>query len=114
MIPDISSRLARPALWFDFSSAIFCFATPDHFIPCSNFRASPSKSRTCLRSAIASPVKRPCRRAFWFPLGAPDPGAPPCMRQRRLPRSAGERHDPQQRVFAPQRGLACIGPVLRG
>jgi hypothetical protein len=35
------------------------------------------------------------------------------MRQRFLPRTAGERHDPQQRVFAPQRGLASIGPVLQ-
>jgi hypothetical protein len=35
------------------------------------------------------------------------------MRQRLLPRIAGERHDPLARVFAPQRGLASIGPVLR-
>jgi hypothetical protein len=34
------------------------------------------------------------------------------MRQRRLPRTAGERHDPPERIFAPQRGLASIGPVL--
>jgi hypothetical protein len=50
---------------------------------------------------------------LWFALGAPDPGAPPCMRQRFLPRTAGERHDPPERIFAPQRGLVSIGPVLR-
>jgi len=65
------------------------------------------------RSAIASLVNRPCLRAFWFALGAPDPCAPPCMRQRFLPCTAGERHAPAQRVLAPQRGLASIGPVLR-
>jgi hypothetical protein len=91
----------------------FDFAKTDHFIACNNIRASPSNAPICLRSAIASPVNRPCRRAFWFPLGAPDPGAPPCMRQRLLPRTAGERHDPLARVLAPQRGLASIGPILR-
>jgi hypothetical protein len=35
------------------------------------------------------------------------------MRQRFLPRTAGERHKPPERIFAPQRGLASIGPVLR-
>jgi hypothetical protein len=35
------------------------------------------------------------------------------MRQRFLPRTAGERHAPPERIFAPQRGLASIGPVLR-
>jgi hypothetical protein len=34
------------------------------------------------------------------------------MRQRFLPRTAGERHKPSDRVFAPQRGLASIGPVF--
>jgi hypothetical protein len=58
-------------------------------------------------------VNKPCWRAFWFALGAPDFGAPPCMRQRFLPRTAGERHAPPERIFAPQRGLATIGPVLR-
>jgi len=84
-----------------------------HFIACKNFRASPNRASICLRSPIASLVNRPCRRAFWFALGAPDPGAPPCMRQRFLPRTAGERHEPPERIFAPQRGLASIGPVLR-
>jgi hypothetical protein len=35
------------------------------------------------------------------------------MRQRLLPRTAGARHAPPQRVLAPQRGLASIGPVWR-
>jgi hypothetical protein len=35
------------------------------------------------------------------------------MRQRLLPRTAGERHKPPERILAPQRGLASIGPVLR-
>jgi hypothetical protein len=83
----------------------------NHFIVFSIFRASPSNARICLRSAIASLVNRPCRRAFWFPFRAPDPGVPPCMRQRLLPCTAGERHGPPQRILAPQRGLACIGPV---
>jgi hypothetical protein len=87
--------------------------THHHFISCSNFRASPSNAPIRFRSAIASLVNRPCRRAFRFPLGAPDPGAPPCMRQRRLPRIAGQRHDPPARVLAPQRRLAIIEPVLR-
>jgi hypothetical protein len=34
------------------------------------------------------------------------------MRQRFLPRTAGERHALPQRVLAPQRGLASIAPVL--
>jgi hypothetical protein len=35
------------------------------------------------------------------------------MRQRRLPRIAGERHASPQRVLAPQRRLARIGAMLR-
>jgi hypothetical protein len=83
------------------------FAKTNHFILDSNFRASPNNAPICLRLAIASAVNTPCRRVR-FPFGAPDPGAPPCMRQRRLPRVAGARHDPPARVLAPQRGLACI------
>jgi hypothetical protein len=86
---------------------------PDHFISSSNFRDSRNNACTPLRSAIASLVNRLCVRAFWFAFGAPDPGAPPCMRQRFLPLTAGERHAPPERVLAPQRGLASIGPVLR-
>jgi len=55
----------------------------------------------------------PCFRAFRFDLGAPDPSAPPCMRQRFLPRTAGERHERPERVLAPQRGLDSIEAVSR-
>jgi hypothetical protein len=79
----------------------------------SNFRASPNKARIFFRSAIAALVNRPCLRAFRFLLGAPGRGPPPCMRQRLLLRTAGERHDPPARIFAPQRGLASIATVLR-
>jgi len=34
------------------------------------------------------------------------------MRQRFLPCTAGERHVAPERVLAPQRGLASIGPVF--
>ena len=89
------------------------FAKPNHFIPSNIFRASPNNARISLRWAIASLVNRPCLRAFRFVLGAPDPGAPPCMRQRLLPCTAGERHEQPERVLAPQRRLASIGPVIR-
>jgi hypothetical protein len=35
------------------------------------------------------------------------------MRQRLLPRTAGARHDPPPRIFAPQRGLVSIATALR-
>jgi hypothetical protein len=86
--------------------------TAHHFISSSSFRASPNSARICLRSAIASLVNSPCLRAFWFAVGAPDPCAPPCMRQRFLPHTAGERQASPERVLAPHRGLASIGPVF--
>jgi hypothetical protein len=86
---------------------------PDHFISSSSLRASPNNACICLRSAIAPLLNRPCLRAFRFAFGAPDRRAPPCMRQRFLPLAAGERHAPPERVLAPQRRLASIGPVLR-
>jgi hypothetical protein len=46
-------------------------------------------------------------------LGAPDPLAPPCIRQRFLPLTEGERQLAPIRVLAPHRGLARIGVVLR-
>ncbi|PIT04157.1 hypothetical protein TSA1_27855 [Bradyrhizobium nitroreducens] len=58
-------------------------------------------------------MKAPCFFALRFPLGAPDPGALPCMRQRSLPRIAGARQAWPSRVPAPQRGLAAIARVLR-
>jgi len=51
--------------------------------------------------------------AFWFPLGAPEPAAPPCIRQRFFPRTAGEEQGLPERVLAPHRGLDSIGTVLR-
>jgi hypothetical protein len=59
-------------------------------------------------------VNSPFFRAFRFRRGAPEPGAPPCMRQRRFPATAGARQAPPQRVVAPQRRLASIGAVMRG
>ena len=51
--------------------------------------------------------------AFLLPRGAPDPNAPPCMRQHLLPWTDGELQGLPERVLAPQRRLASIGPVLR-
>lgn len=61
------------------------------------------------RSAVYSPLLR----ALLFPLGAPDPFAPPCMRQRRRPDTAGERHAPPARVRAPHLSLVIMAPTLR-
>jgi hypothetical protein len=55
----------------------------------------------------------PCFSAFLLPSGAPDPGAPPCIRHRLFPLTAGELQDFPERVLAPQRALASIGLVLR-
>jgi len=86
-------------------------AKPDHFIACSNFRASPSKAWICLRSAIASAVNRSCSRAFRFPrAGRTPPHRRAC--DSAFPPTAGDRHDPPQRILAPQRGLASIGAAL--
>ena len=71
-------------------------------------------ARSCRRSSMASRVYRPCFSAFLLPRGAPDPGAPPCIRQRFFPITAGDRQALPDRVLAPQRRLDSIGPVLRG
>ena len=63
---------------------------------------------------MASRVNLPCFNAFLLPRGAPDPGAPPCIRQRRLPLTAGDMQGLPARVLAPQRGVDNIGLVLRG
>ena len=63
--------------------------------------------------ASLSAVYMPAFRALSFPLGAPEPFAPPCMRQRRRPDTAGERHAPPARVLAPHLSLAIMGPTLR-
>jgi hypothetical protein len=52
--------------------------------------------------------------ALLLPSGAPDPGAPPCMRQRFLPPTAGDLQGRPMRVVAPQRRLACIAVVFLG
>ena len=62
---------------------------------------------------MASRVNRPCLSAFLLSRGAPDPAALPCMRQRLLPLAAGDMQALPERVLAPQRLLANIGPVLR-
>ena len=84
-----------------------------YFICRISLRVCRTSSRICARSAIASRVKRPCLSAFLLPRGAPDPNAPPCMRQRFLPRTDGDLHGLPERVLAPQRRLESIGPVLR-
>jgi hypothetical protein len=78
-----------------------------------SFRASRRKRDISARLSSASFVYAPCLSALVFPCGAPDPLAPPCMRQRFLLATAGERHAVPARVFAPQRGLASIGAVFR-
>jgi len=70
--------------------------------------------RTSRSSARALRVYCPCFTAFLLPRGAPEPGAPPCMRHRALPLTGGAMHGLPERVLAPQRRLASIGPVLRG
>ena len=69
--------------------------------------------RSSFNSARASRVYWPCFSAFLLPGGAPEPGAPPCIRQRLFPRTAGDLQGLPERVLAPQRGLDNIGPVLR-
>src|SRR3954454_15183171 len=61
----------------------------------------------------------PCFSALRLPRGAPLPGAPPCILQRRFPRTAGDRHSVPLRVRAPQRGAWfvrdgtwCMGLIL--
>ena len=64
-------------------------------------------------SESASRVYVPWRNAFRLPGGAPEPAAPPCILQRRFPRTAADLQGSPDLVFAPQRGLVSIGPVLR-
>src|SRR5690242_6417473 len=42
-------------------------------------------------------------------MGAPLPGAPPCILQRRFPRTAGDWQGYPLRVRAPQRSVRCMG-----
>ena len=71
------------------------------------------KARTCRYTARASRVYCPCFKAFLLPRGAPEPGAPPCIRHRLFPFTAGDLQGSPERVLAPQRGLDNIGAVLR-
>ena len=60
------------------------------------------RARSRRYSAIAWRVYAPWRNAFWLPGGAPEPGAPPCIRQRRFPRTAGDLQGCPDLVLAPQ------------
>jgi len=84
-----------------------------YFILCSSSRDCLKTLRSSFNSARASRVYWPCFSAFLLPGGAPEPGAPPCIRQRLFPRTAGDLQGLPERVLAPQRGLDNIGPVLR-
>jgi hypothetical protein len=55
----------------------------------------------------------PVRDCILVPAWGTDPAAPPCMRHRVFPPTAGAMQGLPERVFAPQRRLASIGPVLR-
>ena len=84
-----------------------------YFILCSSSRDCLKTLRSSFNSARASRVYWPCFSAFLLPGGAPEPAAPPCIRQRLFPRTAGDLQGLPERVLAPQRGLDNIGPVLR-
>ena len=61
------------------------------------------------RRARSAPLYSPCRQALRLPGTAPDPSAPPCIRQRRRPRTRGPRQGVPARVRAPQRGAVAKG-----
>jgi len=48
-----------------------------------------------------------------LPMGAPLPAAPPCIRHRRFPRTAGDWHGFPLRVRAPHRGARFMGSFSR-
>jgi hypothetical protein len=80
-------------------------------ISCSSFRDCRSNAWNCFRSAIASLVNAPCLNAFLLFVGAPEPGAHPCIRQRLLPDTAGDRQGPTgpcvaARTYQHQPGVA--------
>ena len=78
-----------------------------------NSRASRSRVRIFALRSSSFFVKAPCLRALVLPRGAPEPFAPPCIRHRLLPATAGERQGAPERVRAPQRGLLSMGTVFR-
>lgn len=53
-------------------------------------------------------------RALVLLAGAPEPRAPPCIRQRPLPDTFGDLQDVPDLVIAPHFAEASIGAVLRG
>ncbi len=110
-VPDL------PTNAFAFCDTFQCSEFADHRLArrggrYSGYRSRDSKSRLSrinaarrLRSSIASKVKPPCRYfPLRFPFGAPLPAAPPCIRQRVLPATAGDWHGVPRRVRARQRG----------
>jgi hypothetical protein len=75
------------------------FVGQSPFAPNSDVRSKPS----------VSPSVSP--KAFLFPFGAPGDGLP-CIRHRPVG-IAGARHEFPLRVRAPQRGVRCMGNLLR-
>lgn len=70
-----------------------------------------NNSLIALRCVIPSRPYKPCLCALRLRLGAPG-DVPPCMRHRFLPLIAGDWQGVPWRVFAPQRGLVCMGNLL--
>src|SRR6266403_4874139 len=58
-----------------------------------------NQSLNLLPLFAASFVNTPRLSAFLFFFGAPDPAAPPCVRHRLLPCTAGDRQDPPVPTF---------------
>ena len=76
-----------------------------HSIFASKVCDTRSKADIWRLRAFASFVLTPPRQApFRGPVGAPEPLAPPCMRQRALPLTAACWHSVPRRVLALQRG----------
>lgn len=63
--------------------------------------------------ASLSDVYSPLLKALLFFIGAPEPLAPPCMRQRLRPDTAGDWQSVPARVRAPHLGLSIMGRTLR-
>jgi hypothetical protein len=78
----------------------------DHLIRCNRMRDSRRNFWTIRRSSMALRVSCPCFSAFWLPSGAPDPGAPPCIRQRFFPLTAGHMQGLPERVLSPMRRMS--------
>jgi hypothetical protein len=93
----------------------FCWRTAtDHVIDRISARDCRSKSCSWRRCSMASRVNCPCFSAFLLPRGAPEPSAPPCIRQCLFPLTAGDMQGLPERVFAPQRRLESISGRASG